>query len=353
MNKTRRRSSGSDTLRVGYVPLIDAAPLIVADELGMFEREGLMVDLQKQLGWATVRDKMVQGELDASHAVVGLPFAMSAGIGCRPVPCIAPIVLNLHGNAVTLTVQGLRPGADPLESLKELAARTGVRPVFGVVSMVSSHRFLLTTCLGQHGWKEGADYELAVVPPSLMCRNLEVGTIHGFCAGEPWNSLAVRHNLGVVISTSPQLAMGHPEKVLMCREDWSENHVDELAALIRALKEACEFCDAEPAQTARLLSHPDVLDLPVSLLLSSLQGETGSPTPDSRLHVFSKFDANRPDCGKADWILRHMESAGLVTSDFRQEERRRRRIFREDLFNQATSAGATRKTRASLVALTS
>src|SRR3954464_14988969 len=102
-------------LRVGFVPLADCAPLMMAWELGLFKKYGLAVTLSRELGWATVRDKIVHRELDAAHALAAMPVAATLGLGSLPTECLTALVLNLNGNAITLSNtlwdRGVRDGA--------------------------------------------------------------------------------------------------------------------------------------------------------------------------------------------------------------------------------------------------
>ena len=73
------------SLRLGFIPVVDCAPLLVAREHGIFSRHGLDVRLSCEVGWATIREKLLSGELDAAHAVAGLSLAMPMGL--RAPPC--------------------------------------------------------------------------------------------------------------------------------------------------------------------------------------------------------------------------------------------------------------------------
>ena len=132
-------------LRLGFVPLTDCAPLVVAQELGLFKKYGLRVVLSRELGWATIRDKVIHGELEAAHAVAGMPVAATLGLNSVPCDCLTALVLNLNGNAITLSQdlwnRGVRDGA----TLRAEIARTRGKKTFtfGVVYSFSSHHYLL------------------------------------------------------------------------------------------------------------------------------------------------------------------------------------------------------------------
>ena len=200
--------------------LLDAAPLIVAESLGMFRDAGLDVELSREVGWATIRDKLAFGELDVVQALSPLPFVMRMGIGVAATDVIAGMVLNSHGNAITLSRQLREEGVDDGDSLRRYIKR-GHRPrklALGVVSLYSSHHFILCRWLEQFGIDPREDVIVTVLPPEQMVRNIAAENIDGFCVGEPWNSLAVEEGLGWCPATSAGIVKAYPEKVLATTE---------------------------------------------------------------------------------------------------------------------------------------
>ena len=164
------RSSAGPAVRLGFVPLTDCAPLIVAREFGLFARHDVRVALSRELGWATVRDKLVHGELDAAHAPCGLPFALRLGLGSPVTDCVASLVLNLNGNGITLSHALARSGVSNLTALADYVRlnRRSRRLVFGVVSLHSTHAWLLRTWLSSAGIKPDEDVPVGVGPPPQL-----------------------------------------------------------------------------------------------------------------------------------------------------------------------------------------
>jgi len=232
-------------LRVGFVPLTDCAPLAMAQELGLFQKYGSRVELSRELGWASIRDKIIHRELDAAHALAAMPVAASLGLGSIACDCLTGLVLNLNGNAITLSndlwARGVRDGKTLRAEISR--SRPGKVLTFGVVFPFSSHRHLLRRWLSAHGIAPERDVRIVVVPPPQMAANLRAGHLDGFCAGEPWNSVAVQARAGWIAVTSLDLDPLHPEKVLMVRRDFAARRHPEHLALIAALLEACEYCD--------------------------------------------------------------------------------------------------------------
>ncbi|MEW6302777.1 MAG: CmpA/NrtA family ABC transporter substrate-binding protein [Verrucomicrobiota bacterium] len=307
------------SLRLGFVPLADCAPLVVAQELNIFAKYGLSVTLSRQIGWATVRDKIIYGELDASHAVAGLPFAATLGLGAAPCECLTGLVLNLHGNAITLSSELYDLGVRNAASLRDVIARFRNKRmfVFGIVFPSSSHNFLLRQWLQTGGIDPDHDVRIVVVPPPQMFASLKAGTLDGYCVGEPWNSVAVQARAGWCVATSAELAPLHPEKVLMVRRSFAEQQPEAHRALIAALLEACEYCDREEnrEQLVSLLARPQYLNASEESLRPGLLGQFGfghgrvERVP--RFNIFHRDDANEPSAQRAAWVLNHMRRSGV------------------------------------------
>jgi ABC-type nitrate/sulfonate/bicarbonate transport system substrate-binding protein len=299
------KRSATKQLRVGFVPLVDCAPVVMARELGLFAKCGLDVTLSREIGWASVRDKIIFRELEASQAVAGMVVAATRGLGSIPCECVTGLVLNLHGNAITisneLSRRGVRTAAELRRAIEEDRGRRAY--TFGVVFSYSSHMFLLRQWLKSGGIDPDRDVHLAVVPPPLMFTNLVAGHLDGFCVGEPWNAVTAQAGAGVRVATSRQLAPLHPEKVLMVRADFADERAEEHGRLIAALLEACAWCD-EPANRRRLaevLAQPRYVNAPVQAIRASLD--------DPDFHIFHRHGANEPS---GDWIAGQMGVTGVA-----------------------------------------
>lgn len=328
-------------LRVGFIPLTDAAPLIVAQELGFFTRHNLRVELSREVGWATIREKIVYGELDAAQAPAPMLWDVQLGLGSAPCPVLAPLVLNLNGNALTLSERIYTEGARDAASLRDLVrSRRGERRVtLGVVFQFSSHHLLLRDWLLAAGISPERDVRIVVVPPAQMFRNLTAGTIDGYCVGEPWNSLAVRAGAGWCPMWSAAFAPGHVEKVLMVTQRFADARAAEHGRFLVAVFEAAAWCD-EPQnreRLAELLASARYLNVPARVIAPALLGRFDcghgriETVPD--FHVFHRGGANFPTVEKAVAIQRELMTANLVptatAADLPQ------RLFREDLLRTA------------------
>ena len=342
-----RSSAGSRALRIGFIALTDAAPFAVAEELGIFARHGLRVRMSREVGWATIREKIIYGELDAAHALAPLLWCTELGLGCAPCPVLTGFVLNLHGNAITLSSRLWEAGVRDAETLRaEARQRRGEnRLTLGVVFQYSSHHLLLRQWLLAAGIRPEIDVRIAVVPPAQMFQNLVAGTLDGYCVGEPWNSIAVRAGAGWCPAWSATLSPGHVEKVLMVRADFAKRRADEHAALLRALADACAWCD-EPShrpQLAELLAERRWLNQPSQAILPALAGsfDAGAgrlaDVPD--FQVFSRGEANVPTLARAEALQAELRAAELLPSAGALAPLPGK-LFREDLYRAALAGAA-------------
>ena len=333
----------SKLLRVGFVPTSDCAPLVMARELGLFARYNLEVRLKREIGWASIREKIIYGELDAAHALASLPFTTSLGLGSVRCECTTGLVLNQHGNAITLSGELWKLGVRDARSLRHEIERVRGKTTytFGIVFPHSSHEFLLRNWLLAGGINPDRDVRLVVVPPPAMFSSLKAGHLDGYCVGEPWNSLAVQSGVGWCPAVSARLAPGHPEKVLMVRRDFIETHASEHVRLIAALLEACAWCD-RPENRERLaatLARPEYVNAPEHALRPGFAGtfDFGNGRVESLpdFTVFSGGDANDPTAEKAEWIVRNLVASGAIKDRTSLQSAALWNTFRPDIFDQA------------------
>lgn len=333
-------------LRIGFLSLTDAAPFVVAQELGFFARHHLRVELRREIGWATIREKIIYGELEAAHAPAPMLWAAQLGVGCAATEVLTALVLNLHGNAITLSRAlwdaGVRDAATLEQHARTRRARTPL--TFGVVFPFSSHHLLLRDWLRAAGLEPERDVRIVVVPPAQMFRNLSAQTIDGFCAGEPWNTLAVREGAGWCPSWSAALQPGHVEKVLLVTRRFAESRAPEHAALVRALADAAAWCD-EPQHRERLaeiLSGAAYLNLPARVIAPALLGRFDcghgriETVPD--FHVFHRGEAGVPDVEKARALQHALGAAGLLAAPAAADATLPGRLFRADLHREIFSS---------------
>ncbi|HVY65519.1 MAG TPA: CmpA/NrtA family ABC transporter substrate-binding protein [Gammaproteobacteria bacterium] len=332
----------------GFVPLVDAAVLVAAAELGFAREHGIELVLRKEPSWASLRDHLNLGYLDCAHALAPMPIASTIGVGQVRAECVVPFVLGRGGNAITLStplfeamcdLAGASLPAEPRATAAALArvVRKRREPLtLGMVFPFSTHNFDLRYWLASAGIHPDQDVRIVAIPPPLMVESLAAGHVDGFCVGEPWNSLAVVRNLGHVVATKSQLLPRGVEKVLAVPPGLARD-ADTLGPLLRALEAAAAWADerANAAELARLLSAPDYLGMPASSLKDTLLGRLplggGEWLDDPDFLFFHGHAANVPQTGEALWLYAQMLRWGqLPPGDASREIAAR--VFRPDLY---------------------
>lgn len=344
---------------VGFIPLTDAAPLVIADEFGWFAEAGLDVTLVREASWATMRDKVAFGALDAGHMLAAIPLAASLGVGGLRTPMIAPMSLGLNGNAITLSAKlwviltALDPEAqqDPIAAARALKtyighlAAAGKPPLtFASVFAVSMHAYQLRDWLALGGIDPETEVRHIVVPPPQMVAHLERGLIDGFCVGEPWNSVAVSRGLGRIVVSGHDLWPAAPEKVLATSKVWADAHPKALAALIGATLRACRWLD-QPANrpiAAEILARSDRFGLPVETIAPSLLGQVPfglneTPRAVEGWHRYFEGAATFPWISQASWFLAEMIRWGQITQPIAIEAMAKQ-VYRPDLYRPVALA---------------
>jgi nitrate/nitrite transport system ATP-binding protein len=300
------------TLNLGFMPLTDCAPLAIAQEKGFFAKHGLTVNLQRANSWDDIAAGVADRRFDAAQMAAAMPLAMTMGMNGQPsLPTSTALVLSRNGNAITLSRELYERGAQSLGELKFVIAQdTDRRYRIGVVHDCSMHNLMLRYWLASGNIDPDREVELVILPPQMMVDQLRKGQLDGFCVGEPWGSQAVVEGIGFVIATDLEIWAGNPEKVLGTREDWQQQHPNSMLALVKALLEACEFCD-EPRhrwEVAEILSKSEYLGVPIVAITPSLTGpyirsaaDPGQILP--RFHQFHLDNSNCPRRVEGLWIL--------------------------------------------------
>jgi nitrate/nitrite transport system ATP-binding protein len=309
------------TVNIGYSPLTDAAPLIVAKEKGLFAKYGIeTVNLCQEPSWDAIADRIVSGELHTAQMVAGMPLALTLGMNGRPLtPISVPLVLSRNGNAITLSSELYEKGIRTLQNLKAAISTTTIerKLTLGIVHECSMHNLMLRYWLASAGIDPDTDLNLVVIPPPEMVELLRSGEIDGFCVGEPWNTQAIQAGIGFVIATDLDIWAGNPEKVLGFTEAWVQQHPNTHSAIVRAILEACEYCD-EPRHRPEILAFlAKYLDIPSQSIHPGLIGpfnRGGNTLPEilPRYHQFHVENANCPRRVEGLWILTQLARWGIT-----------------------------------------
>ena len=273
---------------VGFLPLLDSALVVLAREKGFAERQGLDLQLIRETSWANIRDRTAVGHFDAAQMLGPMPVASALGLTPLGVEFIAPMVLGLGGNAVTVSAGLWRRMADagapgdlaagPAGAALAKVVATSERKLrFGVVHQTSSQNYELRYWLAASGIRPDRDVEIVVLPPPLLPDAIAARSIDGYCVGEPWNSVGVERASAHIATVKASIWQSSPDKVLGMRAQWAADHPDTVAALVRALHAAALWCGdvANHAEAAEILARPLYLDTPVDIVSRALSGTLG------------------------------------------------------------------------------
>jgi ABC-type nitrate/sulfonate/bicarbonate transport systems, periplasmic components len=293
---------------LGFTPETDCAPIVVAYEMGLFKKHGVNVELQRELSWKNIQDKVTRRQLDAAQAPGALPFLINLGLTPEKCDCVSGMVLSLQGNAITISRALWDAGVQDAESLREHIVDDKRTYTFGVGCPLGSQYSLLCQWLKTADIPHNVKVRIMPAPAPQMFPLLKMGYLDGYCIGEPWNSVAVQAGIGVCLATSAQLAPLHPEKVLIVRREFAEKRAEEHERLIAALIEACGFCDQphNRNQLCDLLALPQYVNAPIECFEASLLGPAGLGDSSVQslhgLNIFHRNRANDPTTSKAAWI---------------------------------------------------
>jgi nitrate/nitrite transport system ATP-binding protein len=341
------------TVNIGYIPLSDAAPLVIAKEKGLFAKHGIeRVNLLPVSNWDAIAAGVTSGEMDAAQMVAGLPIALTLGMnGQNPTTMSVPLVLSRNGNAITLSKELYDWGVRSLKDLKTAieSNSTSLSPSIrdrvlnlGVVHPCSMHNLMLRYWLASGGIDPDRDVNLITLPPQEMVSRLKKGEIDGFCVGEPWNTQAIQEGIGFVIATDLDIWAGNPEKVLGFTEAWQQQYPNTYLAIVKAILEACDYCDdpRHREEIVNLLAQPEYLNTPPQYLKPGLmgmfsRGGNSTPEPLPRFHQFHLDNANCPRRVEGTWILSQLARWGITPFPKNRIEVLER-VRRVDLFLQAT-----------------
>jgi NitT/TauT family transport system ATP-binding protein len=339
-------------LRIAFLPLNDVAVLAAARERGFAEEEGLALDLLRTTSWATLRDRLVYGQVQAAHMLAPLAVAVTLGLSQQPAALAAPYKLGVNGNMLVMAkdfAAALDPDpasriADPLAAAHDFAAAIGLwrrKPVIGVVHRFSSHALMLRYWLASAGVDPDRDVVLRVLPPSLTVEALHAGEIDGFIAGEPWGSAAVEAGLAETVAVGERIWQRGVEKVLAFRENWLEENTETVDRLLRALARAASWCD-DPENheaLAHLLSDPRYLDQPADLIRRGLTGQIvaragEAPLSNPDFMLFSREATPFPWRSQALWIYSQLVRWGMAEHS-PEHAAKAGGVFRPDVFRRA------------------
>ncbi len=336
-------------MRIGFVRLLDAAPLIVAEAKGFFEAQGLEVSLERQIGWMNIRDKLGFGSLDACHSLLGMPIMSQLGRAGFARPMVSVMALGSGGNTIVISQRLAEIGIDSAAALGRLI-HGGIyrrKLVCAHVATFSMHHYLLREWLSDGDINPDCDVELTQLTPMQVAEHMANRYVDVFCAGEPWGLLAQQQGWGRVICATTDVVPSHPEKVLAVTESFMRTHRGDALKAIRAILKSCQYC-ANPAnrdELAEILGQDTYLDEHPELIRLSLQatratmgfGQTLACRPAD--WTFRNWDVQycAPSGTHVIWFLKQMQRWGELSGET-DLKGIADRCIRHDIYNRAAAS---------------
>jgi nitrate/nitrite transport system substrate-binding protein len=325
--RTSAWAAGSDApekteVKIGFIPLTDCASVVIASEMGFDKKYGIKITPSKEASWAAVRDKLVNGELDAAHVLYGLIYGVQMGIGGTKKDMAVLMGLNHNGQAITLSNQLKDKGATDGAKLKALINKEKREYTFAQTFPTGTHAMELYYWLATYGINPMADVKTIVVPPPQMVANMRVGNMDGFCVGEPWGARAIYDKIGFTAVTTQELWKDHPEKVLGTSLDFVQKYPNTTRAMMAAVLEASKFIDATAnrEKVAKIIASKSYVNAPEEVILGRFLGNydngNGKAWKDSNyMKFYNDGYVNFPHLSDGMWFLTQHRRWGLLQQD--------------------------------------
>lgn len=309
-------------IKIGMIALTDCSPLVIAHEKGFFKKHGINATISKLASWAAIRDALINGDIQATHMLFGMPIASTMGLGgSAKVPMIIPWILNRNGQAITLKADLKSVGGDPkaLLPIVQQAKADGKQMTFAMTFPVGTHAMWMRYYLGAGGIHPDNDVRLITIPPPQMVANMQVGQMDGFCVGEPWNARSIADKIGFTSVTTQEIWPDHPEKVCAFTKEFADKNPALVKDVLKAVHEASIWCDqmANRDEMAQIVSRPTYINCPADIILGRMKGQydygDGRTKQDDRYMIFSDRNCNYPQKKYAIWWLSQFRRWGMVT----------------------------------------
>lgn len=310
-------------VRVGFMPLTDCASLVMAAANGFDKKHGIKIVLSKEASWASVRDKLVSGGLDAAHVLYGLIYGLQLGIGGPKKDMAVLMSINQNGQGITLSHQLRTAGVTDGATLAQLVAKKARVYSFAQTFPTGTHAMWLYYWLASYGINPLRDVRTITVPPPQMVANMRMGNIDGCCVGEPWNNRAILDNIGFSVATSQEIWPDHPEKVVGTTAAWADRNPNTARALIAAVLEASRWIDASLAnkqKTAETIAQAAYVNTDTEVIVARMLGRYQNglgKSWDDRKHMkfFDDGAVNFPYLSDAMWFMTQHKRWGLLDED--------------------------------------
>ena len=321
-------AAGSDApekkeVKIGFIPLTDCASVVMASAKGFDKKHGITITPSKEASWAAVRDKLVNGELDASHVLYGLIYGVQMGIGGPKKDMAILMNLNHNGQAFCLSRKLHDKGVKDATSLAALIKKEKGEYTFAQTFPTGTHAMWLYYWLAAHGVNPFTEVKTITVPPPQMVANMRVGNMDGYCVGEPWHVRAIVDGIGFTAETTQGLWKDHPEKTLGTTMEWLQKNPNTARAMTAAIIEAGRWIDASDAnrkETAQVIAAKSYVNTDVDVIEGRMLGQYDNgigrkwKDPDN-MKFFNDGAVNFPYLSDGMWFMTQHRRWGLLKED--------------------------------------
>ncbi|BBB59422.1 nitrate ABC transporter substrate-binding protein [Undibacterium sp. KW1] len=321
-------AAGSDKpekeeVHIGFIPLTDCASVVMASVLGFDKKYGIKIIPSKESSWASVRDKLVNGELDAAHVLYGLIYGVQLGVGGNKKDMAVLMTLNNNGQAITLSKKLAEKGAVDGAGLAKLMQSDKREYTFAQTFPTGTHAMWLYYWLAAHGINPMKDAKVITVPPPQMVANMRVGNMDGYCVGEPWNHRAIADGIGITATTTQDIWKDHPEKVLGTTSEFVQKYPNTARAVVAAILDASRWIDASlsnKTKMAETIADKSYVNTSVDVInqriLGRYQNGLGKTWDDPNyMKFFNDGAVNFPYLSDGMWFLTQHKRWGLLKAD--------------------------------------
>lgn len=312
-----------EEVKIGFIPLTDCAPIVMAAVLGFDKKYGVKIIPSKQASWAAVRDNLLTGGIQMAHVLYGLPYGVQLGIGGPKKDMAILMGLNRNGQAITLADALAKEGITTGPTLAKAIAEKKRTYTFAQTFPTSTHAMWLYYWLATYGINPMKDDKVITVPPPQMVANMRVGSMDGYCVGEPWNAVAIAQKIGFTAVTSQEIWADHPEKALGTTAEFVDKYPNTTRAVMAAVLEACQWIDASLANKTKMantIAAPGYVNTSVETILPRILGRyingLGKSWDDKHpMTFYEDGQVNFPWLSDGMWFLTQFRRWGLIKTD--------------------------------------
>jgi len=309
--------------KIGFIPLTDCSSVVIASVMKFDEKYGIKITPSKEASWAAVRDKLVNGELDASHVLWGLIYGVQMGLGGPKKDMAILMNLNHNGQAFTLSRKLFDKGVTDGITLKKLIDKEKGEYTFAQTFPTGTHAMWLYYWLATYGVHPFNDVKTITVPPPQMVANMRVGNMDGYCVGEPWPYRAIVDKIGFTAETSQGLWKDHPEKALGTTAEFVEKYPNTARAMTAAIIDAGRWIDASLVnrqKTAEIVADRSYVNTDKEVIVARMLGRYDNGigrTWDDKDHMkfYNDGYVTVPYLSDGMWFMTQHRRWGLLKED--------------------------------------